>query len=114
MDPIISPWLLYVVSVLSKVNIISIVLAILSFFLIFPLIYFSVGYDNSEEMKDKAKKMLKLDVVIFAVTFLMAILVPTKPTMIQMIGLSLVTPDNIQGLQENLVESIRQIAQAIK
>lgn len=87
MDNITIAWALYVVTLLTKINVIAIIFAAISFFIIFPLTASSFDYDSSAWTRSKARKVLKIDVIIFIISGLIAILIPPKQTMIQMVEL---------------------------
>jgi MFS-type transporter involved in bile tolerance (Atg22 family) len=64
--------------------------------------------------EDLPKKYLKTAVIIAAVCGGMASIIPNKETMITMLAVSYITPDNIQIVQGDIVEFIRQISEAVQ
>lgn len=109
MEPIISPWIIYAVQLLDNLHGVCMVLFVLSVsasvILALPVIV---------DDEDLPKKYLKKTVIIAAVCGGMASIIPNKETMITMIAVSYITPDNIQMVQGNVVEFIRQIIEAVQ
>lgn len=108
MEPIISTWLIYAVDILSKLQSISIIVTIASM-----VVFFVVLFEDDVD-KSLRNKLLKCSSIAFIICGLLALLIPDKDTMIQMIALSYITPDNIQLVQENIVDFVKRIAQAVK
>ena len=96
MDPIISPWLIYLLGIVDPLCIILGMLSIFGlFFYGFTFIYKNI---ESKELLPRAKKRLLLIVVIIC-TFL-AVLIPSKDTMIGMYVANNVTYDTIQQISK--------------
>ena len=109
MELIISPWVVYAVHVLDNLSGACMILFVLSCIAIVVLAL-PVIFDD----EDLPKKYLKTAVIIAAVCGGMAIIIPNKETMITMIAASYITSDNIQAVQGNVVEFIRQISEAVQ
>lgn len=105
MEPIISTWLIYAVDILSKLQSISIIVTIASM-----VVFFGVLFEDDVD-KSLRNKLLKCSSIAFIICGLLALLIPDKDTMI---ALSYITPDNIQLVQENIVDFVKRIAQAVK
>lgn len=106
MEPIISPWIIYGVTVLTKLGIAIHVLAILSFM----ALLFTIPVLDVKDA-EKWRKRFAVGVLVFG---LLDILMPDKDTMLTMLALQYVTPDNIQAVQSNIVDFVGQIANAVK
>jgi len=109
MEPIVSPWVIYAVQLLDNLCGICKILFVLSIIAIIVLALPVIFEDE-----DLPKKYLKTVVIIAAVCGGMVIIIPNKETMITMIATSYITPDNIQIVQGNIVEFIRQISEAVQ
>ena len=109
MEPIISPWIIYAVQLLDNLHGVCMILFVLSIIAIVVLVL-PVLFDDD----DLPKKYLKKAVIIAAVCGGMASIIPNKETMITMIAVSYITPDNIQLVQGNVLEFIRQISEAVQ
>ena len=114
MEPIISPWLVYLVSFLANVGYgasIVLVVSITIFvgcFLFPPLCY------NEKEAWQKANKIRKKALVVAIVSLVITMAVPSKNDLLAMLALSYITPDNVQLIQGNIVDFVKQITQAVK
>jgi len=106
MEPIISPWIVYGVTVLTKLGIAIHALAILSFI----ALLFTIPVLDVKDA-EKWRKRFAIGVLVFG---LLDILMPDKDTMLTMLALQYVTPDNIQAVQSNIVDFVGQIANAVK
>ncbi len=109
MEPIISPWIIYAISVLSSVKFILIVICVVSF-VVWGI---SLGSMLDEEEKD-AKIFFKYSSIASIVCVISAILIPSKETMLTMLTLYYVTPDNLSLVQNNVVEFIQEVVEALK
>ena len=108
MNPIINPWLIYLINVLSglkNIFIIAVVAAILVG--IVNVIFFSIVigdpyYDkDNEKYQNKIlniKKCFKKSVVGLIISALLVVITPSKDTMYTMLALDNLTTDNIQAI----------------
>ena len=104
----ISPWVIYLISVLNTVKIISIITTILFGGLSF--IAFPVFFDDDEK---QCEKFLKIGVCVFVTSLFVAMLVPTKDEMYLMLTLNYLTPENIELMRSFGVETVQQLGDAI-
>lgn len=109
MEPIISPWLIYLVETAGIIKGICEILTLL-FIVATGVILMAYG----ETDLDKGIHYAKCTGIIFIICLVLAVLIPNKQTAWMMIGASYVTPDNITAVQGNLVEFAKQIMQATK
>jgi hypothetical protein len=109
MEPIISPWIIYAIQVLSSLHDIAMVFLTISCILAI-ITFLPVIFEEAEELQ----KYLKMAVIIAAVCGGVAIIIPDKDTMIAMIAVSYITPDNIQLVQGSIVDFVKQIIEATK
>ena len=108
MEPIISPWVFYAVSVCSKINCVFGMLAIASLI----AIVFSILFNYVEEKSPQIWISNKTLVMILAVSLFISIVVPGENTSYKMIAASLVTPDNINMGKDALIDFIKDAAEA--
>lgn len=106
MEPIISPWIIYGVSVLTKLGIAIHVLLFLSI----AALLLTIPAIDAKGIEEWQKRFI---ISIFIFGFL-DILMPDKDTLLTMLALQYVTPDNVQAVQSNIVDFVGQIAQAVK
>lgn len=69
--------------------------------------------DDTRKQKGLTTKGMKVCLVIIVVSVIVLILVPDKKTMYAMIAASVITPDNISGMENHVVELITNIANAV-
>ena len=120
MEPVISPWILYWVSVLCNVNYVLSVVNGLSITIIVIIGGIRlVDYINHENGGDIAImpnwfKYLKICLIIICISSLLCIFIPDKQTMISMIAVSYITPDNISVTTDYVVELVQRISETVK
>jgi len=112
MEPIISPWIVYAISVMYKLNVASFVVAVLAFVVSF-LVYMDNATSFNEKEKENAFATAKKPLVVAIISCLLAIVIPDKETMLTMLAVNFVTPDNIQLVQGNITDFVGQIARAV-
>lgn len=106
MEPIVSPWIIYGVAVLTKLGVAIRALEVLSF----VALAFTIPI---MDLKEAGKWRKRFAISAFVFGFL-DIFMPDKDTMLTMLALQYVTPDNIQAVQSNIVDFVGQITQAVK
>lgn len=110
MEPIISPWIVYGIDVISKLSIVAFLMVIGS---LIGMLVFAMN-DSAYGNDEKENKVLKILLIVFIVAVVFLVILPTKDTMLTMLALYYVTPDNIQAVQGNIVDFVSQIASAVK
>lgn len=108
MNPIINPWLIYLINVLSGLKNIFIVAVVVAIFVgIGSVICFLIVIDNSyydeDDEKDQNKilniiKCFKKSIVGLIISALLVVIAPSKDTMYTMLALDNLTTDNIQAI----------------
>lgn len=102
MKPIISPWLIYLIDLVDKFQvIINIALVVLGFTIIclgIAWLLFSMEYDKDDSIIVTCKKYLKKSIIWVVVSGLLFAVVPSKDTMYVMLTLDNITTDNIQAI----------------
>ena len=128
MEPIISPWLIYLAGIVNplkfSLGLISFI-GFISLFIIGGAYYIEQPCDGcSEEYNKKAEnkqrgflKLIKIVAPITFVSFLVQAFIPDKDTLIAMAVANIVTVDNIQGANEfvktNVQDYINMLTDAI-
>nr|DAZ45204.1 MAG TPA: hypothetical protein [Caudoviricetes sp.] len=101
MKPIISPWVIYLIDLINKFQvIINIALIVLGFVIIglgIAWILFLMDWED-DSIIITCKKYLKKSIIWFVVSGLLFAVVPSKDTMYTMLVLENVTTDNIQAV----------------
>ncbi len=102
MNPIISPWSIYLINVLSGLkNIFIAAVAAAIFGGIVNAIYFLIVIDDPYHDKDEIlniKKCFKKFIVGLIISALLVVITPSKDTMYTMLALDNLTTDNIQAI----------------
>lgn len=111
MEPIISPWLVYLVSFLANVGCAASIVLFVAITVI--VLCFFISY-YEEEAWNEASKIVAIALIVAIVSSVIAILIPSKNDMLTMLALSYITPDNVQLIQGNIADFVKQIAQAIE
>lgn len=128
MEPIISPWLIYLAGIVNPLKFALGLIAFLGFIACFVLccFYYIEGpcdgcgdeYNRKAEAKQKgALKVIKIIAPITVVSFLVQAFIPDKDTLIAIAVANIVTVDNIQGANEfvktNVQDYINMLTDAI-
>ena len=108
MEPVVSPWLIYLIGVCDKLDgamaVVCIVLGMIILFL--PVLCLELGI--------RYKPIIVCCFALLIVSFLLMVLVPTKEIAIAMAVSHYITPDNIVGTEDHIIEFIRKVAKAVK
>lgn len=110
MEPIISPWLVYLAGTVNAVKTFFVVASILLFITIFV---FCIAL-NEGSIDDAGIRILKQLGIACIICISIAILIPDEKTVWMMAGASQLTPDNVTAVQENLIDFAKRISQAVK
>lgn len=123
MNPIINPWSIYLINVLSGLKNIFIAAVVATIFVgIGNAIYFSTVIDspyyNKDDEKDQnkilnIKKCFKKIVVGLIISALLVVITPSKDTMYTMLALDNLTTDNIQAIGKTGKDVIYYVADQI-
>ena len=109
MEPIISPWIIYLFSVLTKLNIVASAVAIFS---VASIIFIALNkFIFGDDMEIPFN--YKIVVIISAIATMLAILIPDEKTMLSMLTLSFITPDNVVITENHIIDLITKIMDAV-
>lgn len=107
MEPIISPWLLWLISFLHNLQGLCILFAV-----VFGVFAFIFGIDVN-----KNKEVIRPAIaffVAFIICVVIAVCIPDEKTMLAMLTLYYITPDNLSLLQDNIIDFIQKIVDIYK
>lgn len=142
MEPIINPWLIYLIHFITNLQLLVVpVFGLSAAFSLGLLIkicqsqmddedyfsyYKSFGYsdahaERAKELEIKKKvdmmkvkvKWFKLSFITFCISSLFFLFLPTKEAMLTMLAANYATPDNIHAVQGNIVDFVSQIVNAV-
>lgn len=102
MEPIISTWVIYA---LSLVNPLILILAVVSILAVTVLVIIYTDYSFYD---DRSSNEVKVIWAVFIISALLGIFIPSKNTLIAMYIANHVTPDNISNAQEIITTIIKQ------
>lgn len=108
MEPIISPWVIYLFSVLTKLNIVASAVVIFSCAVMFFITVFRFIYDDM-----KIKINYKNVTIVTIIATILVIIIPDEKTMLSMLTLSFITPDNVVIAENHIIDLITKIMDAV-
>lgn len=109
MEPIISPWVIYLFSVLTTLNTVAFIIAIFSWVTIFFIALNKIIYGDDMEIKFN----YKIVVIVSVIATMLVILIPDEKTMLAMLTLSFITPDNVVITENHIIDLITKITDAV-
>lgn len=112
MEPIISPAWIYLINVADKIYGLSIFAFGISLFIL-ASVYIDVIEFNGQGLEEKKRRCMKICAVIMIVFTFVLVLIPDKRTTYEMLAASIITPDNISGGEEHLIDLITKTVSAI-
>ena len=116
MEPIISPvwiYLIYLVNTLHSISICIFSVSLVVWVIGWILVYVGEIDLDSEDSEKARKRWLKIFAIVATVCILILALTPDKDTMYAMLAASFITPDNIAGGEEHLIDLVTKIANII-
>lgn len=113
MEPLINPWVFYLIGVVAKMGkgLVVFMAACVGVFLFEGMRY--MGFDATEKEKEQYVKNATMAGVLFLAAGVVLILLPNETVMYKMLTASYVTPDNIGDVQNNVVNFVGQIAEQL-
>ena len=109
MEPIISPWVIYLFSVLTKLNTVAFTIAIFSWATIFFIALNKIIYGDDMEIEFN----YKYAIIVAIIATIIVILIPDEKTMLAMLTLSFITPDNVVIAENHIIDLITKIMDAV-
>lgn len=109
MDPILSPWLIYLLWILTGLKVASLFIICASLFV--AILCSTYGFI---EEADWAKKSLKWSAIAFVISGVVYLLIPPKEYLVAMIVTSYVTPENMHALNEMVKSTLGEYISVIK
>lgn len=105
MEPVVSPWIIYLFSVLTKLNTVAFAVTMFSWVaILFIGLYKLINGDDME-----IEFNFKNAIIIAVIATTIVILIPTEKTMLAMLTLSFITPDNIGIAEDHIIELVTKI-----
>lgn len=118
MEPIINPWVFYLIDVVDSLK--NVLWCVGGIFFCTLIVYF-IGYmslddyrGDDEKRKEKCVKYATVSIGVLILVGVLQIAIPSKNTMYQMLAARYITTDNIGSAQNNVVELVGRIVQEIE
>lgn len=108
MEPIISPVAIYLFSVLAKLNTVAFAVMIFSWVIIFLVAMYKFAFDYME-----VKFSFKNAIIVAVIATILVIFIPDEKTMLAMLTVSFITPDNIVITENHVIDLITKIMDAV-
>lgn len=102
MEPIISPWVIYVLPLADAL------IAVLSLVAMFTMSGLIILYIDDDFRKATGTTIVKGVWAVFIISTLLAIFIPNKETLIAMYVANQITPDNLNHAQEIITTILKQ------
>ena len=112
MEPIVSPFIIYLIYLLVVLHNVVLAVAIISILCLGFLVLCWMGGGFGDD-KDVVFHYGKIVVIVCIISSLLAILIPSKETLYAMLITSYVTPDNVQMTQSAIIDFVKQISAAV-
>ena len=110
MEPIVSPWIIYLFSILTKLNTVAFAVMMFSWAaILFIGLYKLINGDDME-----IEFNFKNAIIVAVIATMLAILIPDEKTMLTMLTLSFITPDNVVIAEDHVIDLITKIMDAVK
>ena len=110
MEPIVSPWIIYLFSILTKLNVVATIATLFSWAAILFIGLYKIIYGDDMEIEFN----FKIVIIVAVIATTIVILIPTEKTMLAMLTLSFITPDNIGVAEDHIIDLITKIMDTVK
>lgn len=110
-EPIINPWVFYLISLCDKVSMVSTAVA---FVLVALAVFLTIGMVIDGEPTDKGVR--KMAVILYAVggvSALLAVFVPSGTTVTAMVAANNITPETVAAVGQTVTEAAEAITRII-
>lgn len=114
MEPIISPWIVYLIGVLPQIGILMLTGSIIGVLSAIMITLYVLDTEYGREHAQLVAFGCMGSIIFCCIIFIAAFLIPDKTTLIQMYIASYITPDNIKLVHGDVLQLISDIAKAVK
>ncbi len=109
MEPVVSPWIIYLFSILTKLNVVASIATLFSWAAILFIGLYKIIYGDDMEIEFN----FKYAIIVAVIATTIVILIPTEKTMLAMLTLSFITPDNVVIAENHIIDLITKIMDAV-
>lgn len=115
MTPIVSPWIFYLISVLSVLSDLAVIVMIGA---VIICVFFGISIldfdgEGSEDYK-RDKRIIKKSIITFIIAMIMVIFIPSEDTCYKMFVASYITEDNIKAVGDTADELVDYIVDKVQ
>lgn len=108
MEPVVSPWIIYLFSVLTKLNMVASAVVIFSCaFMVFITMLRFIYRDI--EINVNYKNVI----IVSVIATILVIIIPNEKTMLSMLTLIFITPDNVVIAEDHIIDLIAKIMDVV-
>ena len=111
-DPIISPWMIYLIDTTGSLLKVACPLAIFAV-VVSVILFIESGHTYDEEDAEKSLKRAKMFLLIGIMSGLLVVFIPTPRTIYKMMAAHYVTPANIQATGEFADKTVDKVIDKI-
>ena len=111
-DPIISPWMIYLIDTTDSLLKVACPLAIFAV-VVSVILFIKSGHTYDEEDTEKSLKRAKMFLLIGIMSGLLVVFIPTPRTIYKMMAAHYVTPANIQATGEFADKTVDKVIDKI-
>lgn len=111
-DPIINPWVFYLISLCDKVSVVSTAVAVV---LVVLAVFLTIGLIVDGDFADN--RMSKTVVILYAVggvSALLAVFVPSGTTVTAMVAANNITPETVAAVGQTVSKAAETITRIIR
>lgn len=112
MTPVVSPFIIYLLAVLSSIKLFACVG--FAFLCVSPFFVICWAYESEEEVGQTFKRLKPYYIRLFIFILLCMIFIPDKDTLLTMLVVSYITPDNINLVEGHIVDFVLNVIQTVK
>lgn len=111
-DPIISPWMIYLIDTTDSLLKVTCPLAIFAV-VVSVILFIEAGHTYDEDDAEKSLKRAKMFLLIGIMSSLLVVFIPTPRTIYKMMAAHYVTPANIQATGEFADKTVDKVIDKI-
>lgn len=117
-NPIISPWVIYLIDVATDLDVITAMFAVVAIifgcvgiiaYIVWRSIEYTEGYDDDEKRDKLYLYLIKKGLLVVVALFITAVFIPTKETAYKMLVASYVTEENVEKATDAIKSGVDYI-----
>ena len=114
MEPIINPWIFYLIDVIGKLQgALMFLCGAMGIALMLMILSFLTEDESFDIFSTKRNILFKRISICFVISAILCIITPSRATMYKMVAASFITPNNIEYLHDKTLEDIDKIIDSL-